>query len=68
MINVVSHSQIPLDSIHTYAIQYRMLTNKLVALEAQDMRKLKAFAKHTKKTVNELIREAVKHYLKGNGQ
>ncbi len=45
-----------------------MLTNKLVALEAQDMRKLKAFAKETKKTVNELIREAVKHYLKGNGQ
>ena len=45
-----------------------MLTNKLVALEAQDLRKLKAFAKQSKKTVNELIREAVQLYLKGNGQ
>lgn len=45
-----------------------MLTNKLVALEASDLRKLKAMAERSKTTVNELIRIAVRHYLKGNGQ
>ncbi len=40
-----------------------MLTNKLVALEAGDMRKLKRLAKLHRKSVNEMIRAAVWRYL-----
>lgn len=45
-----------------------MLVNKLTALDATDLRKLRKLAKEWKKPVNQLIREAVKHYLRGNGQ
>lgn len=41
-----------------------MLTNKLVALDASDLRKLKQLAKRYGHPVNALIREAVKNYLK----
>ncbi len=45
-----------------------MLVNKLTALDPSDLRKLKKLAKDCKKPVNELIREAVKHYLKALSQ
>ena len=40
-----------------------MLTNKLVALEVNEMRKLRKYAKHFGFPVNALIREAVRRYL-----
>lgn len=45
-----------------------MLVNKLTALDATDLRKLRKLAKEWKKPVNQLIREAVQFYLKGNGR
>lgn len=41
-----------------------MLVNKLTALEAEDLRKLKRFAKQEKTTVNRLIRDAVKNFIR----
>lgn len=44
------------------------LKQKLVGLTATQERKLKKFAKETKRSVNEHIRIAVDNYLHGNGQ
>lgn len=45
-----------------------MLVNKLTALDATDLRKLRKLAKEWKKPVNQLIREAVRLYLLGVGK
>lgn len=53
-------------SVDTYiCLRYNvtMLVNKLTALDATDLRKLKRLAKLHRKPVNELIRAAVWRYL-----
>jgi len=50
---------------HTYApYNPAMLVNKLTALDASDLRKLKKLAREYGHPVNALIRQAVKNYIK----